>query len=86
MAFYTGKSADGSDAREVEGMYINPLNPNEWSNKPYPTQQKIININTELRNYMNGIYCLNDVFKQIQGKKCTLPKRIRDFVLSHYNN
>jgi hypothetical protein len=32
--FY-GSSPDGSDAKEFEGVYINPNNPNEWSNSPY---------------------------------------------------
>jgi hypothetical protein len=32
--FY-GSSPDGSDAKEFEGVYINPNNPNEWSNTSY---------------------------------------------------
>ena len=35
--FY-GSSPDGSDAKEFEGVYINPNNPNEWSNNPYTEQ------------------------------------------------
>ena len=34
MPFYTGSSADGSDMREVEGMYLHP-NGKEFSNMPY---------------------------------------------------
>lgn len=33
-AFY-GKTEDGSDIQEFEGVYINPKNLNEWSNQPY---------------------------------------------------
>lgn len=35
MAFYTGSSPDGSDIREVQGMFVSP-DGNEWSNIPYP--------------------------------------------------
>ena len=30
-----GKSADGSDAKEFEGVCVNPNNPNEWYIKPF---------------------------------------------------
>ena len=36
MAFYTGSTPDGSDMKEVQGMYVNPYNDNEWSSEPYP--------------------------------------------------
>ena len=36
-AFY-GRTEDGSDMKEFEGVYVNPKNPNEWSNKPYPKE------------------------------------------------
>jgi hypothetical protein len=35
MPIYKGTTPDGSDMEEV-GMYVNPRNPNEWSNMPYP--------------------------------------------------
>lgn len=35
MPFYRGRSADGSDMEEVEGVYVNSRNPNEWSSKPF---------------------------------------------------
>lgn len=38
--FY-GKSEDGSDAKEFEGVYINPNNPNEWSNLPYNKKKDV---------------------------------------------
>ena len=37
---FSGKSADGSDAREFHGMFINPENDNEWSSEPYTLEQK----------------------------------------------
>lgn len=33
MTFYTGKSRDGSDMKEVKGVYISE-DGNSWSNKP----------------------------------------------------
>ena len=86
MPIYRGKSADGSDMEEVEGVYVNPDNNNEWSSKPYPSQQKLINIQKEYSDYVNGRFTLNDVYKQIQAKKCPLPVRVREYVLSHYND
>lgn len=85
MPIYTGCSDDGSDMQEVEGMYINPKNNGEWSNKPYPEQIRFMNIQKELDSYMDGKFCLNDVYKQIIKKECPLPKRVRDYVLSHYD-
>ena len=40
MAFYTGKTKDGSDMREVQGMHISE-NGKEWSNKPYPVTREL---------------------------------------------
>ena len=85
MPMYTGCSSDGSDMKEVEGMYINPNNPNEWSNRPYPEQQRLINMQNELYSYMDGMFCLNDVYNQIKKGECPLPKRVREYVISHYD-
>ena len=35
MPFYFGKSKDGSDMQEFEGMHVHP-NGREWSNTKYP--------------------------------------------------
>lgn len=87
MPFYTGKSADGSDAVEVKGagVYANPDNPNEWSSTMYPSQRKQAAKYDALMNYMSGKYTLNDVYQQIQAKTCPLSKNLRDYVLSHYD-
>ena len=85
MPFYTGKSVDGSDMREIEGMYISPYNNNIWSSDPYPGQQKVINTKNEVLDYMNAKYTLDDVKIQIENKTCPLSKRLRDYVLSHYD-
>jgi hypothetical protein len=84
MPIYTGSTADGSDMKEYNGMYLNPDNENEWQSVPYPIQMKQIRLQNELMDYMNGRYCLDDVYKQIQNKTCQLPYRTRQFVISHY--
>jgi len=85
MPFYKGKSKDGSDMEEVEGVYVNPNNENEWSSEPYREQRKLIKIKNELLDYMNGRYTLNDVYNQIKNKTCKLSYRLRQYVLSHYD-
>lgn len=85
MPFYTGKSADGSDAQEVEGMYVNPKNPEEWSSRPYPEHVKIMNMKNDVLRYMNGKYTLQDVYEQIQARTCGLSVSRREYVLSHFD-
>ena len=53
-----------------------------------PTKDEIDlqNIQNELYNYMDARFDLNAVYAQIQAKRCPLPKRVRDYVLSHYDN
>lgn len=89
MPIYTGKSADGSDMHEALGVFINPNNPNEWRSEPYNKEQrqqvKDHRTYVELLEYMNGRYCLDDCYKQIQDGKFPLVNRIKKFVLSHYD-
>ena len=80
MPIYRGRSADGSDMEEVEGvLYVNR------SSKPYPEQQRFINMKKIVFDYMNGRYTLDDVYKQIQNKTCPLSRSVREYVLSHYD-
>ena len=88
----TGKSKDGSDAKQVEGVYIDPDNTNIWRSEPYPKQLKILRkmakrerVYNEVLDYMDGKYTLNDVYLQIQNKVCPLSVRCREFVLEHYD-
>ena len=85
MPFYTGKSADGSDMQEHRGVYVNPDNGSEWSSQPYPKQQRSVNLREEYNTYTNGRFSLQMVYQQIIDKTCPLSKRVRDFVLSHYD-
>jgi hypothetical protein len=86
MPFYTGKSADVSDAVECHGGYINPDNPNEWCSVPYPKQRKWMRDEQAVLDYMNAHYTLRDVYDQIQAKTCPLPRSLRDYVLSHFDS
>ena len=78
---FTGKSADGSDAQVAEGVHVNPENPEEWSNIPYPPSkgQKMA---WEIYDHIAANNrTLKEEYDLIQQKKSTLSKRLRDFVV-----
>ena len=89
MPIYTGRSSNGSDAHEAFGVFTNPDNENEWSSKPYNKEQrqqvKDHRTKNELLDYMDGKFTLNDCYKQIKEKRFPLVNRIKQFVLSHYD-
>lgn len=88
MPFYTGKGVPGEEGFEMKewgGMYTNPNDESQWSSTPYPGQQTKINIREEYDEYANGRFSLQMVYEQIVAKTCPLSKRLRDFVLSHYD-
>jgi len=75
---FTGKSADGSDMYPAKGMYVNPDNDNEWSNKPYTKEDKMWE---ELYPYLaKNLRSLKDEYELINQKKSPLSKRLRDYV------
>ena len=85
MPIYTGKSADGSDMRLAEGVYVNPNNPNEWSSEMYPSQKRTHRHNFRVRNYMaKNLLSYNDVRNEILNKKCRLSKYDRSRIMSEY--
>lgn len=78
---FTGKTADGSDAQLAEGVYVNPNNPEEWSNTPYPPSkgQKMA---WEIYDHIAANNrSLKDEYDLIQQKKSTLSRRLRDFAV-----
>jgi len=86
MGIYVGKSADGSDMKEVDGVFINPDNPDEWSNQPYNKKQKASVDYWNVYDYMaDNHLTLGDVYQQVKDKVCPLSRRLRDYVLSHYD-
>jgi len=77
----TGKSADGSDAQIAEGVHVNPENPSEWSDIPFPPskEQKMA---WEIYDHIAAnSRTLKEEYDLIQQKKSTLSKRLRDFVV-----
>jgi hypothetical protein len=75
---FTGKSADGSDMYPANGVYVNPDNDNEWSNKPYTKEDKMweevyLHLAKNLRS-------LKDEYKLINQKKSPLSRRLRDYI------
>lgn len=78
MPFYSGRTADGSDAKEVHGAFINPENENQWASTPYKKQRQYM----EVMKYMSSF---DDVRKQILNKKCPLSVSLRKYVLSLYD-
>jgi hypothetical protein len=78
---FTGKSADGSDAQVAEGLHVNPENPSEWSNTPYPPskEQKMA---WEIYDHIaKNNRTLKDEYDLIQQKKSILSRRLREFVV-----
>lgn len=75
---FTGKSADMSDIYPVKGMYVNPDNDNEWSNKPYTKEDKMWE---ELYPYLaKNLRSLKDEYELINQKKSPLSRRLRNYV------
>lgn len=73
----TGKSADGSDAYQAEGMYVSP-DGNQWSNKPYTEEDKMWH---ELYPYLaKNLRSLKDEYELIKQKKSNLSSRLRSYV------
>lgn len=77
MAFYTGKTKDGSDMRDVQGMHISE-NGKEWSNKPYPVTREL---NRHLR-FAN--LTLKEGCQAILDGKSIASKRVQKYLLANY--
>lgn len=87
MPFYTGKTADGSDMKEVHGGYIAP-DGKSWSNHPWPPskEDRIWD-----RIYIHLCYnsrSIKDEYELILIKKSLLSRAERDFIvkLIEYEN
>lgn len=95
MPFFTGSSSDGSDARRVWGVFVNPNNDNEWSTEPYNEEQKAFvrednrqyRLKMSVVNYMKeNKLSLDDLRDLVVSKKSNLSKIQRDYVLAHYDS
>jgi len=59
--FYTGRSADGSDIQEFEGMYVSSCG-NFWSNYPFTKQEEKSMRKSAYKKRIKNI--MNSYFKQ----------------------
>ena len=80
MPIYYGKSADGSDMQEFGGFYTDG---EVWSNKPFTEEHRLC---FRLQDYLDdrGVI-LDEVYREVIDKRSDLPRRMRDYVLSHYD-
>lgn len=75
--FITGTTADGSDAREIQGMYISE-NGNEWSNQPYP-------IHREIRRHLKyARLSFKEAYEAILNGNSKASKRVQKYLLANY--
>jgi hypothetical protein len=80
----SGKSADGSDARQIEGMYESPCGI-YWSNKPYTREQKAYSRVWHHCERYNKTW--RDLYNQVKaGSKENLPKWVRDWLIKQIEN
>jgi hypothetical protein len=76
---YTGKSEDGSDMREAEGVYVHP-DGKQWSSQPWIITKED-RMYWEIRNHIDGKRSLQDEYDLVKAKKSTLSRTLRDFLV-----
>jgi hypothetical protein len=77
MPFYTGKTKDGSDMKEVQGMHISE-NGREWSNQPYP-------ITRELNRHLKFVnLTLKEAHQAILDNNSKASKRVQKYLIANY--
>jgi hypothetical protein len=77
MPFFTGKTRDASDIKEVQGMYISE-NGKEWSNKPYPIHREL---NRHLK-YTNLTF--KEAYQAMLNGESKASKKVQKYVLTNY--
>jgi hypothetical protein len=81
---FTGKSADGSDARVVKGVYPS-LCGTWWSSKPITREQKAYEtVWQHCERYRKSMRTLYEQIKS--GSKENLRKWVRDWFVEWYEN
>ena len=82
MPFYTGKSADGSDIKELKGVYESPCG-NYWSSQPITRDQKAYDkAYDHCARYRKSFQALYDQLKS--GSSENLPKWVRTWFINKY--
>lgn len=93
-AFYTGKSADGSDMIEVPGVFESP-DGKTWSNKPFTLEQinqdriirKTHRVHWEVFDHIaNNHRTLREEYHLILKKKSKLSRSQREYILNQFRN
>lgn len=78
MAFYVGKTKDGFDMKEVQGMYISE-DGNKWSNTPYP-------IHRELYRHLKYVnLSFKEAHEVILNGVSKASKRVQKYILANYH-
>jgi hypothetical protein len=78
MAFYTGRTKDGSDMQEVQGMYISE-DGNGWSNQPYP-------IHRELYRHLRYVdLSFKEAHEAMLNGTSKASRRVQKYVIANYH-
>ena len=76
---FTGKSEDGSDMKEFEGLYEHP-DGEQFSNQPWIITKED-RMYWEIRGHIDGKRSLQDEYDLVKAKKSTLSRALRDFLV-----
>ena len=76
---YTGTTADGSDMKEFEGLYLSP-DGEQFSNVPW-LLTKEDRMYWTIRDHIDGKRSLQDEYDLVKAKKSTLSRALRDFLV-----
>ncbi len=77
MPFFTGRTKDGSDMKEVQGMYISE-DGKSWSNQPYPITREM----TRHLRYAN--LTLKEAHEAILNGTSLASKKVQKYLLENY--
>jgi hypothetical protein len=78
MTFYTGRTKDGSDMQEVQGMYISE-DGNQWSNQPYP-------IHRELYRHLRYVdLSFKEAHEAMLNGTSKASRRVQKYVIANYH-
>jgi len=91
--FYSGRTEDGSDMRESQGMYTSPCG-NFWGSEPYTDEQKAhakeYNYHTRMHNnihdHLGGCRSFQKEYELVKQNKSTLPKSLREYLINWIEN
>lgn len=85
MPFYTGNTADGSDMREIEGVYLSK-DGKTWSNMPFKPDAEDRLYNTCLDHTWKNLRTFRQEYELIIQKKSQLPRSCRDYLVRRVEN